>query len=147
MSPGKSVSRLSSKVRHILTGGNFPPNTSQGAAIQLSIDSSSQDAWVIVKVEGEVDLSNASGLRDHLIDQVEQGNYNLAVDLNGVEFMDSSGLAVLISGLRRTKEHDGSLVLISPTASVKRVLTITGLDRVFDIFDSVEKAAANAAKA
>jgi anti-sigma B factor antagonist len=100
-----------------------------------------------VKVEGEVDLSNASGLRDHLIEQVEQGNYRLAVDLNGVEFMDSSGLAVLISGLRRTKEHDGSLVLISPTASVKRVLTITGLDRVFDIYDSVEKAAASAASA
>ena len=94
-----------------------------------------------------MDLSNAAGLRDHLIEQVEKGNYNLAVDLNGVEFMDSSGLAVLISGLRRTKEHDGSLVLISPTASVKRVLTITGLDRVFDIFDSVEKAAAGASPA
>jgi anti-anti-sigma factor len=67
-------------------------------------------------VEGEVDLSNAAGLRDHLIDQVQQGNYNLAVELGGVEFMDSSGLAVLISGLRRTREHDGSLVLIKPTA-------------------------------
>lgn len=94
-----------------------------------------------------MDLSNAAGLRDHLIEQVEKGNYRLAVDLNGVEFMDSSGLAVLISGLRRTKEHDGSLVLISPTASVKRVLAITGLDRVFDIYDSVEKAAANASPA
>lgn len=95
-------------------------------------------------MEGEVDLSNAAGLRDHLIDQVQQGNYNLAVDLGSVEFMDSSGLAVLISGLRRTREHDGSLVLIRPTASVKRVLSITGLDKVFDIYDSVEKASARA---
>jgi anti-sigma B factor antagonist len=95
-------------------------------------------------VEGEVDLSNAAALRDHVIDQVQQGNYRLAVELGGVEFMDSSGLAVLISGLRRTKEHDGSLVLIRPTASVKRVLNITGLDRVFDIYDSVEKASASA---
>lgn len=98
-------------------------------------------------MEGEVDLSNAAGLRDHLIERVQQGHYNLAVDLAGVEFMDSSGLAVLISGLRRTKEHDGSLVLISPTASVKRVLNITGLDRVFDIYDSVDKAAAGASPA
>ncbi len=93
-------------------------------------------------MEGEVDLSNAAGLREHLIEQVQQGNYNLAVDLAGVEFMDSSGLAVLISGLRRSKEHGGSLVLISPTSSVERVLTITGLDRVFNIYDSVDKAAA-----
>lgn len=96
----------------------------------------------MVKVDGEVDLSNATGLRDHLIEQVQQGNHFLAVDLSGVEFMDSSGLAVLISGLRRTKEHDGSLVLVSPTSSVKRVLSITGLDKVFEIHDSVEKAAA-----
>lgn len=98
-------------------------------------------------MDGEVDLSNAAGLRDHLIDQVQQANYNLAVDLSRVEFMDSSGLAVLISGLRRTKEHDGSLVLVAPTASVKRVLSITGLDKVFDIYESVEKAAAGSASA
>lgn len=54
--------------------------------------------------------------------------------------MDSSGLAALISGLRRTKEHGGALVLLSPTSSVRRVLTVTGLDRVFDIYDSLEKA-------
>lgn len=96
---------------------------------------------MVIKVEGEVDLSNASTLRDRLIEQVQQGSYRIAVDLGGVEFMDSSGLAVLISGLRRTKEHDGSLILVSPTSSVKRVLTITGLDKVFDIFDSIEKVA------
>lgn len=101
----------------------------------------------MVKVDGEVDLSNAAGLRQHLIHQVQEANYNIAVDLSHVEFMDSSGLAVLISGLRRTKEHDGSLVLISPTASVKRVLAITGLDKVFDIYDSVEKAAARSSSA
>ena len=91
-------------------------------------------------MEGEVDLSNASRLRQHIIEQVEQGNYNLAVDLGAVDFMDSSGLAVLISGLRRTKEHQGSLVLVAPTPSVKRVLSITGLDKVFPIYDTVEDA-------
>lgn len=102
---------------------------------------------MVVKVDGEVDLSNAAGLRDHLIQQVTEGNHNIAVDLSGVEFMDSSGLAVLISGLRRTKEHDGSLVLVGPTASVRRVLSITGLDKVFEIYDSVDKAAARTASA
>ncbi|HVL50960.1 MAG TPA: STAS domain-containing protein [Actinomycetota bacterium] len=126
-----------------ITGRTRP----RGAVIQLSIDSSPEAGWVVVKVDGEVDLSNASGLREHLISQVQEANYNIAVDLSGVEFMDSSGLAVLISGLRRTKEHDGSLVLIAPTASVKRVLSITGLDKVFDIYDSVEKAAARSSSA
>ena len=79
-------------------------------------------------------------MRQHIIEQVEQGNYNLAVDLAAVDFMDSSGLAVLISGLRRTKEHQGSLVLVAPTPSVKRVLSITGLDKVFPIYDTVEDA-------
>lgn len=58
--------------------------------------------------------------------------------------MDSSGLAVLISGLRRTKEMGGSLVLVSPTGSVQRVLDITGLDKVFAIYESVEQASAAA---
>ncbi|MDQ4148778.1 MAG: STAS domain-containing protein [Actinomycetota bacterium] len=111
-----------------------------GQAIELTIGSNLQGPWTIVGVEGEVDLSNASRLRQHIIEQVERGNYNLAVDLGAVDFMDSSGLAVLISGLRRTKEHQGSLVLVAPTPSVKRVLSITGLDKVFPIYDTVEEA-------
>ena len=108
--------------------------------IELTIGSKPQGRWTIVGVEGEVDLSNASRLRKHIVEQVEGGNHNLAVNLEAVDFMDSSGLAVLISGLRRTREHEGSLVLVSPTASVKRVLSITGLDKVFPIYDSLEEA-------
>jgi anti-sigma B factor antagonist len=82
-------------------------------------------------------------LRKHIIDQVEQGQDRIVVDLAGVDFMDSSGLAVLISGLRRTNERQGALALVSPTPSVRRVLSITGLDKVFPIYDSVDQATAS----
>ncbi len=91
-------------------------------------------------VRGEVDLYTAPSLRDRLVQLVEQGRHNLVVNMEGVEFMDSTGLGVLVAGLKRVREHDGTLALVCTREPVLRVLAITGLDEVFPIHATIEEA-------
>lgn len=95
--------------------------------------------WTVVDVKGEVDLYTAPRLKTLLTDITAGGRSNVAVDFAGVEFMDSTGLGVLISGLKRCREAGGTLALVAPTEPVRKVLTITGLDQVFDIRDSLDE--------
>jgi anti-sigma B factor antagonist len=107
------------------------------ALIDLRIGSRQEGSWTIVKVWGEMDLSNASILRIHIMSEVRDGHHNVGIDLSDLDFIDASGLAVLIAGRRMTEEVGGSLTLISPSAQVRKVLHVSGLDRVFAISDSL----------
>ena len=85
-------------------------------------------------------MFTAPKLRERLVQSVDEGNYNIIVDLQDVSFMDSTGLGTLVGGLKRVKEHEGSLALVCSSRPVLRVLSITGLNNVFPIHDSVEQA-------
>lgn len=85
-------------------------------------------------------MFTAPKLREQLVDLVGRGRYRIVVNLEGVEFMDSTGLGVLVGGLKRVKEQDGALVLAAPNQPVQRVLAITGLDQVFPVHSTVEEA-------
>ena len=82
----------------------------------------------VVAVTGELDMSTAPTLSDSLAEVLESHPQALTVDLAGVEFIDSSGLTLLVRASTRMKAHDGALTLTSPTTSVRRVLEIVGLD-------------------
>jgi anti-sigma B factor antagonist len=96
--------------------------------------------WTVVEAKGEVDLYTAPRLKERVAELASSGHPRLAVNLAGVEFMDSTGIGVLISGLKRCREAGGDLALVAPREPVRKVLSITGLDRVFPIHDSVEQA-------
>jgi anti-sigma B factor antagonist len=74
------------------------------------------------------------------VELVEDGNLRIIVDLEEVGFLDSSGLGALVGALKRVNERGGRLVLACPEGSPLKVLTITGLDKVFAIHDSVDDA-------
>lgn len=90
---------------------------------------------------GEIDLHSAPQVRNNIVSRLDEGQTQIAIDLAGVDFIDSSGLAALISGRKKAAEATGALVLISPTDPVKRALSVTGLDKVFDIYDSMDQLA------
>jgi anti-sigma B factor antagonist len=64
------------------------------------------------------------------------------IELEGVEFLDSTGLGVLVGGLKRLRSNDGELSLVCTQSRILKVFEITGLTTVFPIFDSVDAATA-----
>lgn len=98
------------------------------------------DNRAVVHVGGEVDLDTCPQLRDALAALVDQGIYQVVVDLERVTFLDSSGIGVLVSAYRRIREHGGSLGLFAPSEKVRRVLELTRVTTLLPICTELEEA-------
>ncbi|MPZ61360.1 MAG: anti-sigma factor antagonist [Propionibacteriales bacterium] len=110
--------------------------------MDLSLDTREQDERVIIEIGGEIDVYTAPQLRERIGDLVDENHFNLIIDMERVEFLDSTGLGVLVGGLKRVRGNDGSLRLVCTQERLLKILRITGLTRVFAIFESVEAALA-----
>ena len=102
----------------------------------------SRSPHVVVIVTGEVDIATAPKLREKLVELASQGAQQVVVNLDGVEFLDSTGLGVLIGGMKRLRGLDGDLTLVCTQARILKVFEITGLNRAFSIYESVDAAVA-----
>ena len=111
-------------------------------SVDLKLDHYNKDGIEIVDVEGEIDVYTAPRLRELLIDLVNNGHYQLVVNMEKVEFLDSTGLGVLVGGLKRVRAHDGSLDLVCTQERILKIFRITGLTKVFGIHESVDQAIA-----
>jgi anti-sigma B factor antagonist len=96
--------------------------------------------YTVLVVKGEVDVYTAPRLRETIVELVSDGKTQLVIDLEGVEFLDSTGLGVLVGGLKRVRSHEGELSLVCTQNRIMKVFEITGLTKVFPIFDSVDAA-------
>ena len=96
----------------------------------------------VVAVGGEIDVYTAPKLRDTITELVAAGNYDLIIDMEQVEFLDSTGLGVLVGGLKKVRAHDGSLHLVCNQDRLLKIFRITGLAKVFTIHESADAALA-----
>lgn len=87
----------------------------------------------VVVLSGEIDVAAAPELHEVLLVEVGSSRRTI-VDLARVTFLDSSGISVLVTALRRAREDDEDVVLCAPSAGVARVLELAGLAEVFRIF-------------
>ena len=110
--------------------------------MDLKLGHYSKDGSEVVNVEGEIDIYTAPRLRELLIDLAGKNNYQLIVNLDKVGFLDSTGLGVLVGGLNRVRPHDGSLDLVCTQERILKIFRITGLTKVFGIYQSVDQAIA-----
>ena len=108
--------------------------------MDLKIRTKHLDGVPIIELEGEVDVYTAPRLKSRLIDLVDQGKYQIIVDLELVDFMDSSGLGVLVGGLKRVRAHDGAVHIICTKEKILKIFRITGLTKVFPIYGGQEEA-------
>jgi anti-sigma B factor antagonist len=99
----------------------------------LEINSATTDGGIEITVEGTVDLYSAPQLRSALLESVKAAQQRIVVNLVGVIYMDSSGVAVLVEGLRSARTHDTTFVLSNPSSSVMKVLELAKLDQIFEI--------------
>lgn len=95
---------------------------------------------VVLKPEGRLNMVAAPAVREAVASIVDSGRSKVAVDLSGVEFIDSSGLGALISGLKTTRQAGGDLRIAGANDQVKLVLSLTNLERVLTPYDTVENA-------
>jgi anti-sigma B factor antagonist len=91
-----------------------------------------EDACILA-VRGDLDIAISAALSRSLDELLDLGRKRTGVDLSGVVFMDSSALSVLVHAHERAREHGQRLELLHPSPACAKVLSITGLDRVFDV--------------
>ncbi|HUP70582.1 MAG TPA: STAS domain-containing protein [Acidimicrobiales bacterium] len=108
--------------------------------MDLGLDVTEHGDITVLAVRGEVDVYTAPRLREKLVELVSQGKQNITVDLEAVDFLDSTGLGVLVGGLKRLRSHDGDLSLVCTQHRILKVFEITGLTKVFTIHASVDDA-------
>jgi anti-sigma B factor antagonist len=113
-----------------------------GGSVDLSLSTRTEGERTVVEVGGEIDVYTAPKLREQLVDLVADGKYHLIVDMQNVDFLDSTGLGVLVGGLKRVRAHDGSLRLVCSQERILKIFRITGLTKVFPIHDTVDEALA-----
>jgi len=110
--------------------------------VDLSLETRQVDDHTVIEVGGEIDVYTAPKLRERIIELVDQGVYDIVVDLEKVDFLDSTGLGVLVGGLKRVRGHDGSLQLVCTQERLLKIFRITGLSKVFSIHASQSEALA-----
>ncbi|MFI6579114.1 STAS domain-containing protein [Nocardiopsis sp. NPDC050513] len=106
--------------------------------MELKISSRSQDDVAVVTVGGEIDLYTAPQLRSGLLEALEDGARRLVIDMSRTEFCDSTGISVLLSAMKRSRDKGGDLELVAPKAAVMKVLEVTGLHEVFTIHSGLD---------
>ena len=91
-------------------------------------------------LSGRSTSATAPSLRERLVQLIDDGRVHLVIDLTPVDFLDSTGLGVLVGTLKRIRQADGELRLVVPQERIKKLFEITGLTKVFDIVDQVDGA-------
>src|SRR3954467_7084798 len=125
----------------MMSRGPGGPNP-RGENVDLTLATNVVDGATIIAVGGEIDVYTAPKLRDKITELVADGVYDIIVDMEAVEFLDSTGLGVLVGGLKKVRAHDGSLQLICTQDRLLKIFRITGLAKVFVIHDSADGALA-----
>ncbi len=108
--------------------------------MELSLTTRTVGEHTVLDVGGEVDVYTAPRLRERLVELVDGGSRHVVVDLGRVDFLDSTGLGVLVGGLKRLRAANGTFGLVCSKEPLLKIFRITALDQVFPIHPSIEAA-------
>lgn len=100
----------------------------------------SEGGTYVVDVTGEIDVHTAPRFKDALKRLTDDEHYELVINLQNVDYIDSTGLGVLVGLQKRAREHDGAVSLVLTDPHIKKIFDIMGLFRVFWIFDDEQSA-------
>jgi len=110
------------------------------ASDSIRIDVDHRDEITIAKLTGSADMTATEQMKEQLLSLVEDPCRLLVLDLSGLEFISSEGLGAIIAAHVRSRRHEGRVVLAAPSSQIRHLLSVTSLDRLLPIYDSVEEA-------
>ena len=110
--------------------------------MQLRTEVSELAGWTVVTVYGELDVATSPELRERLIELVNEGRTRLVLVLDGIDFLDSTGLGTIVSALKRVRTHSGDLRLACTETRITRLFEITGLDKAVPLLPTLDAAVA-----
>jgi len=112
--------------------------------MNLTLATTDEDGVAVVSAHGEIDVATAPELRQAIVEVASAGPGPLVIDLTDVDFLDSTGLGVLVSGLKRFRTMGTDVILVIASNRIMKVFEITGLTQVFHIHTTREAAIAAA---
>jgi anti-sigma B factor antagonist len=111
--------------------------------VDLSVERRSESSVSVVSVAGEVDVHSAPRLREGVSAELTPGASAVVVDLSEVGFLDSTGLGALVSARTTAGERGVLMPVVCTSERIRKLVTITGLDGVFDLHTSLDEALAS----
>lgn len=108
--------------------------------MDLALDTAVEEDLAVVRVGGEIDIYSAPQLRRHLLDLIGTGAWHLVLDLEDVDFIDSTGLNTLVAVLKQIRAVDGSLQIVCVHPRIVRLFRIATLPRDFPVYDRLPDA-------
>jgi anti-sigma B factor antagonist len=101
--------------------------------LDFEISVTASGAAATIRVNGELDCYTAPQLRSALLNLAQDGVRHVTVDIGGVQFVDSTGLSVLVGGMKRLRDLGGGMAVKSPNDATRKLFEITGLQTVLEI--------------
>lgn len=108
--------------------------------VEFGVTAASCGRWEVLTVRGEIDMATTPRFRQRLLGVIGAGCQCVVIDISGVEFIDSTGLGVLMGGAKRVRSAGGDIRLVAAGSHLTELIKLTRLDRVLDVFDSVSAA-------
>lgn len=113
------------------------------SVIEPTFDIEKVGNWVVMRVHGEVDMATAPTLRQRLQSVTMTGPTGVVLDLSDLDFIDSTGLGVMVGAAKRMRVNDGTLRIACSQTHLLELFSLTRLDEVFELFDTVDDALAD----
>ena len=103
--------------------------------MSMNIDSklNNENGFWDVSLQGELDLSTADKLKEHLYNLADEKILDMKINLENLDYIDSTGLGAMIGVLKKLKTDNKEIYIIYPKSNVKKIFTITGLDKIFKV--------------
>jgi anti-sigma B factor antagonist len=128
-------------------GGTLPRAVRAGGTgleelVLFDLNVSERDECAVLAVTGELDVATAPQLRQEAVRLTTMGQSRIVIDLSGVDFLDSTGLGVIVGVLKRVRTHGGDLAVAGAEDHVRKVFDITRISDVVSMYDTADDACA-----
>ncbi len=102
-------------------------------SININSNLDSTNRFWDINLDGELDVSTADKLKEYLHKLADQQVLDMKINLSNLDYIDSTGLGVMIGVLKKLRSEEKEIYIINPKNNVKKIFTITGLDKIFKV--------------